>query len=117
MKNNFRLFREKANLTQKEVAAALGIPQQTYSTYETGLFECDYKNLLKLSFIFKTSINELLGDSKENLIVITKDQFVKMKSASETLSEILSKIPDNSINIHDNATVNIDNHGTAFIKK
>lgn len=117
MKNNFRFFREKAKLTQKEVALAAKITQQSYSNYESGIHEANYSVLLKLSEIYHTTINELLGEPSENLIIVTKKDFIEMKEASETLNTLIKKITTDAqaINIHDTQFIQ-DNHGTIIGK-
>ncbi len=48
-------------LTQAQVADKLGVAQPVYLRFEKGKFECNYEQLVKLSTIFDTSIDYLLG--------------------------------------------------------
>lgn len=50
-------------LTQAQVAAKLGVAQPVYLRFEKGQYECNYEQLVKLSVIFDTSIDYLLGKS------------------------------------------------------
>lgn len=54
-------FRKAKNLTQAEVAAAIGITTQVFSRYERGDHEPDNKTLCKLADFFGVSVDELLG--------------------------------------------------------
>lgn len=56
-----RDMREDHDLTQKEVAAALGIDQRVYSNYETGNREIPVHHLLALAELYRTSTDYLLG--------------------------------------------------------
>lgn len=53
--------RKIAGLTQKEVASILMMTQQQYSRFETGIFELDYSQLIKISKLFNVSVDYLLG--------------------------------------------------------
>ncbi len=53
--------RKLAGLTQKEVAQILVMTQQQYSRFETGIFELDYSQLVKVSKLFDVSVDYLLG--------------------------------------------------------
>ena len=54
-----RDLREDHDLTQKEVAAALGIDQRVYSTYETGRREIPAHHAVALADFYKTSTDYL----------------------------------------------------------
>lgn len=56
-----RDLREDHDLTQKEVAAVLGIDQRVYSTYETGKREIPTHLLVRLADLYHTSTDYLLG--------------------------------------------------------
>ena len=53
------------NFTQKELADKLNIRQNTYSQYENGRREPSIEILIKLSEIFDTSIDYLVGITDE----------------------------------------------------
>ena len=48
------------NLTQSEVALAVGVSQQAVSLWETGAREPSIEVLIKLSELFNCSVDELL---------------------------------------------------------
>lgn len=58
---NLKILRKKTNLTQKEVADAVGITFQTYSYYETGRTNPTPEMLCKFADFFGVSVDELLG--------------------------------------------------------
>ena len=55
--------RKALNLTQKQVAEKLGVAQPVYQRFETGVYECNYEQLVCLSEIFDVSVDYLLGKS------------------------------------------------------
>lgn len=58
---NLKILRKRINLTQKEVADAVGITFQTYSYYETGRTNPTPEMLCKLADFFGVTVDELLG--------------------------------------------------------
>jgi transcriptional regulator with XRE-family HTH domain len=58
--------RQFANITQNQIAKELGIKQQAYSRFETGVFEVDYEMLIYLCNRFKVSADYLLGIENED---------------------------------------------------
>lgn len=67
--SSFKYYRNKKNLSQKEVGDYLGITGQAYSNYETGKRQADYETLLKLAELFETSIEKMLMDNPEGDIL------------------------------------------------
>ncbi len=62
----FKYYREKANLTQKEAAELLEIKSYQLANYETNRTEPNLKTLIKMSEIYKVSIDELLNNTIKN---------------------------------------------------
>ncbi len=56
-----RALRLRDNLTQKQLAARIGLTKSVISAYETGLRLPSYDVLLQFSRIFKVSTDHLLG--------------------------------------------------------
>lgn len=54
-------MRQDHDLTQKEVAALLGIDQRVYSNYETGKREIPVHHLIQLAKYYHISTDYLLG--------------------------------------------------------
>lgn len=60
MENRIRDLREDADLTQREVATALGITQRKYSYLETGTQPLTDEILVKLAAFYQVSVDYLL---------------------------------------------------------
>ena len=58
---NIRSLRVDAGLTQKQIAAQLGISQNTYSQYEVGVLNYPVEALMKLADFYNVSVDYLLG--------------------------------------------------------
>lgn len=61
MQTQVKLMRERAGLTQKELATALGITQQSVYYYESGDRDIKASVLIDMSKILKCTVSELLG--------------------------------------------------------
>lgn len=57
--NNIRALREDRDLRQREIAAVLGVSQNTYSQYETGVIPFTDQVLIKLADFYGVSIDYL----------------------------------------------------------
>lgn len=58
---NIRAIREDRDLKQRELAAVLGMAQNTYSQYENGVIEWTAPLLVKLADFYDVSVDYLLG--------------------------------------------------------
>lgn len=56
-----RNLRIDNNFTQQQVADYLNVKQNTYSQYELGVLNYPVDVLIKLSILYKTSVDYLLG--------------------------------------------------------
>lgn len=61
MNTRIKALREDRDLTQTEVAEALGITQRKYSYLETGVQQWTDELLLKLAAYYHTSVDYLLN--------------------------------------------------------
>lgn len=61
MYHRIRDLREDADLTQRQIAAHLGMSQTGYSKYETGENDIPTSVLIKLALFYNVSIDYLLG--------------------------------------------------------
>jgi repressor LexA len=66
--NRLRSAREKAGLTQAEVAEKLKISTGAYGHYETGRSEPNLESLNLLADLFKTTVDTLLGREQPSLV-------------------------------------------------
>lgn len=81
-----RELRKANQLTQKEAANALGIGQPTYNSYENGRSEPSLEILVRMSFLFHCSVDDLL--QKSNLIGDTDQQTSKVKEYADEIREL-----------------------------
>lgn len=63
MYQRIRDLREDADMTQTQIAQYLGMSQTGYSKYETGENDIPTQVLIKLSKLYHTSIDYMLGIS------------------------------------------------------
>ncbi len=64
-KENLRRFRERAGLTQSEVASRAGVPFRSYQNWETGSREPRLQALPSLADALEVTVNDLLKPSAE----------------------------------------------------
>ena len=62
---NIRNLRIDNGYTQKQIAAYLGISQNTYSQYEVGVLNYSVDTLEKLADFYGVSVDYLLGRTNE----------------------------------------------------
>lgn len=75
-----RKYREKMELTQKQLAEVLNIDRSTYSYYETGKSVPPIETLIKLARIFNTTVDNLLGYEREENEPVNDDTNIYNKS-------------------------------------
>lgn len=61
MYSRLKDLRQDRDLTQKQIAAAIGMSQTGYSKYETGENDIPAAILVKLALYYETSIDYILG--------------------------------------------------------
>lgn len=62
---NLKDYRKKHGIMQKELASELGVAVSTFSGWESGAYEIDNKNLIKLAKILDVSVGFLLDVESE----------------------------------------------------
>lgn len=62
---NIKALREDNEIKQYQLAAILGIAQNTYSQYETGKIAFTDEMLIKLSDFYNTSVDYLMDRTRE----------------------------------------------------
>ena len=77
--DKIRWYRELNNMTQSEIADALGVKGTTISKYEAGVLEPNVESLKKLAEIFNVSVDELIKEddfdiSKINILEVLREQ-------------------------------------------
>ena len=63
MLTNLKKLREQAEITQKQLAEAIGVSQQSINKYENHDVEPDVQTLIRIADYFHTSVDFLIGHS------------------------------------------------------
>lgn len=63
---SFSAAREKAGMTQSEVAKALGVNQSAVSFWESGRNQPRGKQMVKLAKLYGVTVDELLREDEPN---------------------------------------------------
>lgn len=69
MKNRIKELRQKNHMSQVRLSIELEVSQETVSAYEKGKCYPSFQTLLKLSEIFHSSIDYIMGLSDANLYI------------------------------------------------
>lgn len=80
------VLRKNKNLTQQDVAAAIGVTRPAYTAYESGSRKPEYETLEKLADFYGVSIDFLLGRSSLPSIEESRDMVI-MDGNPEKLTE------------------------------
>lgn len=78
--SNIKFLRKKANLSQDELSAQLGIKRTSLSGYEIGSTEPNIELLTKLSQFFKISIDQLINIDLQSLSELEFNQLINRTS-------------------------------------
>jgi transcriptional regulator with XRE-family HTH domain len=62
--NNLKLLRSQKGLSQQKLADLIGTSQQSIHKYENGISEPDIYTLKKLSEVFDTSVDYIVGNTE-----------------------------------------------------
>ena len=63
MLTNLKKLREDASISQKALADAIGVSQQSVNKYENHNIEPDIETLIRIADFFNTSVDYLIGHS------------------------------------------------------
>lgn len=63
MIHNLKRLRERDHITQQQLAAAVGVSQQSINKYENHNIEPDLATLIAIADYFHTSVDDLVGHS------------------------------------------------------
>lgn len=91
---NIKSFRDELKLPQKDLAEMLYVARPVISNWENGKNEPSSSQLLKLSKIFKTSTDELLGSTavKQKVVVIDTSALIKCPSIVDELGTYFDQV-------------------------
>ena len=103
---NIKDIRVRRNLTQGEVAAALGVSSVVYCRYETGARQPSIDTLIQMANIFDVTVDYLLGrqeiddstlsDYERQLLMASRmaDESAKQDALNMLLSHAVSTKPN-----------------------
>ena len=63
MLTNLKKLREDASISQKALADAIGVSQQSVNKYENHNIEPDIETLIRIADFFETSVDYLIGQT------------------------------------------------------
>ncbi len=63
MLKNLKSLREEAGISQKALADAIGVSQQSINKYENHSIEPDIMTMIQISAFFHTSVDYLIGNT------------------------------------------------------
>ncbi len=91
MKNRLKEIRQEKNLSQADIAKALGVTRQAISLYEKGDRELKLETWQKLADFFNVPVDYLLGISKDRSTLTIDDLNTKEQEAYERITDMLSQ--------------------------
>ena len=91
MQNRLKEIRQGKNLSQADIAKALGVTRQAISLYEKGDRELKLETWKKLADFFNVPIDYLLGISKDRSTLTIDDLNAEEQEAYERITDMLSQ--------------------------
>ena len=91
MQNRFKEIRQEKNLSQTDIAKALGVTRQAISLYEKGDREPKLETWQKLADFFNVPVDYLLGISKDRSTLTIDDLNPEEQDAYERITDLLSQ--------------------------
>lgn len=91
MKNRLKEIRQEKNLSQTDIAKALGVTRQAISLYEKGNRELKLETWQKLADYFNVPVDYLLGISKDRSTLTIDDLNPEEQEAYERITDMLSQ--------------------------
>lgn len=91
MQNRLKEIRQEKNLSQADIAKALGVTRQAISLYEKGDRELKLETWQKLADFFNVPVDYLLGISKDRSTLTIDDLNSEEQDAYERITDMLSQ--------------------------
>ena len=92
---NFKYYRVKAGLTQKEAAALIGVNDYQLGNYETNRSEPNLEVLKKMSQTYRVSIDRMINNNwmkKEIEPILDDDGCVDFDELAKQLNELAEQL-------------------------
>ena len=91
MKNRIKELREQQKMKQKELAEALGVRQNTLSTWETGRYEPDNEMLRRIAAFFGVSVDYIIGKSNYKELPGDQIDFTRINVLMKLVSQFTTE--------------------------
>lgn len=92
MEFRLKYLREKAGLSQDDLAKMISCAQQTIGSYEIGRTQPDFETLYKLATIFNTSVDYLIGYTDIKAPYLKSE--IKTSEYKDAFVEGFDQLPD-----------------------
>ena len=92
---SFKVYRQKAGLTQKEAADKIGIKDYQLGNYETNRSEPSLEILKKMSKVYLVSIDKMLGNNVlANKLATENDEdgYIDIDELLKNLNSVVAKM-------------------------
>ena len=92
---SFKFYRQRANLTQKEAAEKIGINDYQLGNYETNRSQPSLEILKKMSKVYQTSIDRMLGNSplrNKHISETEEEEYIDTEELLANLNDIVEKM-------------------------
>ena len=90
--NALQMLRKSKKLSQKEVAAEIGIPATTYNTYESGRSEPPIEILVRLSHLYNTPVDVIV--MRDRVYRTADDMARKALEAQRKVQELSKQLEE-----------------------
>ena len=113
--DRLRELREKNHYTQRYLGKYLNISHVAYGAYERGNAFPDIATIRKICELYKISIDYLLNENADDMLMIPKKDYDNLKKAFSEVNKLLNnidkKIFDSNTFVNNN-NVQIGNHNS-----
>lgn len=100
-----RELRKRSGMSQKEIAAEVGVSQATYSAYERGRNEPPAEMLVRLSYVFDCSIDVLV--QRERLYRDAEEALKQVAQCQEEIDRLKADLVGMEVNEDTKALVDL----------
>ena len=90
-------LRKEKQLTTDQLAKIIHVSKRTIENYESGKTNPDYETLIKFAKIYEVSIDYLLGQEKD-IIVISKEEYNFLLELKKIINKIELREKNKKVN-------------------
>ena len=101
MLENLKRLRIETGVSQKSLAEAIGVSQQSINKYENHKIEPDIETLIRIADYFKTSVDYLVGHThfREPMTLTSANQWSEKQLSLISAYQMLNKREQESIDL------------------